>query len=224
MRELDQQIKKIAEGNDSREMDNLIREWEFFILKTAVQVCKRYVKKTDEEWSVSIQAFMEAVRRYDLERGAFIPFARRIIHNRLVDHFRKQERANREVPLEELDGLGEHRRDDTKDRIRDEIQALAQVLRLYGMDYSDLAAASPKSEKTKKACRKVLVFLKDNPAIQVKIQDEGLLPVKILALNTGVPRKTIERHRKYLIAAVEILIGDYPCLAAYIPLDGGVVE
>lgn len=222
MRELDLRIKKIADGNDSLEMDELIREWEFFILKTAVQVCKRYIKKTDEEWSVSIQAFLEAVRRYDLERGAFIPFARRIIHNRLVDHFRKQERKNREVPLEELDNLSKPDGYDTQERMRDEIQALGQVLMLYGMDYSDLAAASPKSEKTKTACRKVLVVLRENPEMQLKIREKGLLPVKILALNTGVPRKTIERHRKYLIAAVEILTGDYPCLSAYIPLDGGM--
>jgi len=32
---------------------------------------------------------------------------------------------------------------------------------------------------------------------------------------SGVPRKIIERHRKYIIAATEIVGGDYPHLSQY---------
>jgi RNA polymerase sigma factor len=34
--------------------------------------------------------------------------------------------------------------------------------------------------------------------------------------NTNVPRKILERHRKYIIAAIEILSGEYPYLADYL--------
>jgi RNA polymerase sigma factor len=34
--------------------------------------------------------------------------------------------------------------------------------------------------------------------------------------NTHVPRKILERHRKYIIAAIEILSGEYPYLADYL--------
>ncbi len=43
-----------------------------------------------------------------------------------------------------------------------------------------------------------------------------LLPVKILEKNTKVPRKIIERHRKYIIAAIVILSGEYLELAEYL--------
>jgi RNA polymerase sigma factor len=34
--------------------------------------------------------------------------------------------------------------------------------------------------------------------------------------NSQVPRKILERHRKYIVAAIEILSGEYPYLAEYL--------
>jgi len=42
------------------------------------------------------------------------------------------------------------------------------------------------------------------------------LPIKIISENAKVPRKILERHRKYIITAAEILSGDYPKLAEYL--------
>ncbi len=41
------------------------------------------------------------------------------------------------------------------------------------------------------------------------------MPVTLIEKNSKVPRKILERHRKYIIAAAEIMTGDYPCLAGY---------
>ena len=43
-----------------------------------------------------------------------------------------------------------------------------------------------------------------------------LLPIKELSEASGVLRKILERHRKYIIAATEILDGDFPILAGYL--------
>jgi len=42
------------------------------------------------------------------------------------------------------------------------------------------------------------------------------LPLKIIEKNTNLPRKILENHRKYIIAAVVILSGEYPLVAEYI--------
>jgi RNA polymerase sigma factor len=39
--------------------------------------------------------------------------------------------------------------------------------------------------------------------------------MKELVSATGISRKILDRHRRYIIAAVEILSGDYPLLAEY---------
>jgi RNA polymerase sigma factor len=41
------------------------------------------------------------------------------------------------------------------------------------------------------------------------------LPLNIIEKYTNVPRKLLERHRKYIIAALEIMSGDFPNLAGY---------
>ena len=42
------------------------------------------------------------------------------------------------------------------------------------------------------------------------------LPMKELSKNSGVDRKTLERHRKYLIAVALILMEDLPHMAEYV--------
>ena len=42
------------------------------------------------------------------------------------------------------------------------------------------------------------------------------LPMKELELASGVARKILDRHRRYIIAAAEILSGEYPVLAEYL--------
>jgi len=43
-----------------------------------------------------------------------------------------------------------------------------------------------------------------------------LLPLKVLENNLKLPRKILERHRKYIIAGAEIISGDYPILSEYL--------
>jgi len=42
------------------------------------------------------------------------------------------------------------------------------------------------------------------------------LPVKAIENSLQIPRKIIERHRKYIITAIEIISGDYPMLCEYL--------
>jgi len=43
-----------------------------------------------------------------------------------------------------------------------------------------------------------------------------LLPIRELSEESGVVRKILDRHRKYIIAGAEILDGDFPILASYL--------
>ena len=57
-------------------------------------------------------------------------------------------------------------------------------------------------------------LLKD-PALFQKMRETGNFPIKEISERAGVMRKILERHRKYIIAAAEILNGEYPLLAEY---------
>ena len=47
------------------------------------------------------------------------------------------------------------------------------------------------------------------------MRETKALPVKEILAVSDVKKKILERHRKYIIVAAEILNGEYPLLAEY---------
>ena len=101
-----------------------------------------------------------------------------------------------------------------------EIDALSAQLRPYGIEFEDLIEASPKAKKTKELCKQIIEYILQNPAILLKVRQKKRIPIKIFQENLSVPQKFMNRHRKYIIAVVEILSGDYLYLQEYVAFIG----
>ena len=82
---------------------------------------------------------------------------------------------------------------------------------------SGLAAAA--------ACRRVLDYARANPALLEKVAETGQLPMNELALGSGTERKTLERHRKYLVAILLAFTNGYEIIRGHLcqigPVRGG---
>ena len=216
MRELDLQAAQAKD--DQKALEDFIRSQEGFIIKAASRASKHYITKSDDEWSVALSAFVEAVEKYELEKGSFMAFAELLIRRRLIDFFRINGRFNEEIHVEDIENEPDKSVDENE--IKLEILSLGEDLKLYGIEFMELADASPKAQKTRDACRKAINWMLENPMIINQLREAHQLPIKIIENNTGVPRKILERHRKYIIAVVEILTGDYPWLNEYVRMEG----
>jgi RNA polymerase sigma factor len=216
MREIDNMVVQVKD--DEKALEDFIRSQEGFIIKAASRTSKHYITKSDDEWSIALSAFVEAVEKYNLEKGSFMAFAELLIRRRLIDWFRINGRNNEVIHVEDI----ENEPDTSKEteEIKLEILALEEDLRLYGISFMDLADASPKAQKTRDACRKAINWIIENPLIINQMKESKQLPIKIIENNSAVPRKILERHRKYIIAVVEILAGDYPWLNEYVRQEG----
>ena len=212
VRELDQRAVKAA--NDEQELNALVEKYDSFILKSASMAARQYVSKNDDEWSIALSAFSEAIKKYSYEKGSFISFAELLIHRRLLDYFRTRKRFDAEVQVDRIEDNAIIENSD--DNLKLEIEAISQVLESYGFSFMDLAECSPKARKTKAACARAVVYLLDKAVLVAEMRNSKQLSVKIVEKNTGLPRKVIERHRKYIIAAIEILSGDYPYISEYL--------
>ncbi len=207
--------KTITEAKkDDRSMEDFIGLHEAFILKSASKASRRFVSKSDDEWSVSLSAFTEAMDKYDSDKGGFLTYASVIIRSRLIDWFRINGRQSSDLHTEDM--YIEKEDKGYNDDLRLEIYALGETLDKYGISFVDIADNSPKAGKTRESCRTILRYLLDNPILVAEIRRTGSLPLKILENNLDLPRKIMERHRKYIIAAMEILTGDYPYLSEYL--------
>ena len=207
----------LAAKTDEQALNNLIETQKSWILKVCSDVTHRYITDSDDEWSTALLAFHEAVQSYDESKGTFLAFASVVIRRRLLDDIRSQWRHKGEIHV--LPGELKEEPDrsiDTAQAAREEIAAAQAILKPYGFSFFDLAESSPKAEKTKAACCSAVIALLNDGELLDKMRKNKALPMKELEKASGVARKILDRHRRYIIAAAEILSGEYPVLAEYL--------
>ena len=213
---------------DSEAADALIRQYMGFIRSETVKFLHTAPENGHEdELSIAMLAFYEAVLAYERNRGAFLPYAARAIKNRLIDHYRTEKRHGNVISLhtplggEEDGGELLDTIPDTVDHAEDyavrtasrrEIQEFSEKLAQFGLTFSDVADNCPRQERTFAACRRVLDFARTQPELLKRVEDTGKLPMGELSAGSGTDRKTMERHRKYLVA---ILLAFYEAVLAY---------
>ena len=159
-------------------------------------------------------AFHQAALAYDSSRGAFVPLAAAAIRNRIIDYRRKERRHEGVLSLDQRLDDGDSRtlldqldtgRDELAERqvrqeAREEIGEFAVQLREFGLRLTDVAADCPRQARTLAACHRALDYAKGHPALLEQLLATRRLPLNALAEGSGVERKTLERHRRYLVA------------------------
>lgn len=132
MREIDSVAVRAKENKQT--LETFIHDHEHFILKSASRVTHRYITKSDDEWSVALIAFTQAVDDYELNKGSFLTFAKLVIKRRLIDYFRRQGKFQKEISVDSntFDGeLGD-------DEDRDLSIKLAVTEKVYDLESNDV--------------------------------------------------------------------------------------
>lgn len=228
-------VASIQLGNEELRND-LIQQYRPFILKTASRFSKRYIDPSrDDEYSVALTAFDEAINGYSPESGGkFLSFAAQVMTRRLIDFARKEERHAALVPFSAMESAGEDEglspltRLESKEALaaydldrekaarREEIEALAEELAGFGIRFAELSDHSPKHHDSRKLLLGIGRRLAETPDLFALLKEKRQLPLKELCEKERVSRKTLERNRKYLIAVALIAGGPYGWLKPYI--------
>jgi RNA polymerase sigma factor len=226
----DLDLLAIDAKNNEDSMNKLITQYENFILRCASSAARSYISKSDDEWSIALSAFTEAINNYSVGKGSFLNFAELVIRRRIIDFMRSKSRYSPEITVNPSLFNTDAKDEDEytmqseiakkvsvveDNSIKLEITLINEVFSEYGFSFMDLAECSPKSKKTKKSCAQAVAYLINNPILTSEIKIKKQLPLNIIEKHTRIPRKLLERHRKYIIAAVEIMSGDFPNLAGY---------
>ena len=222
-------------AGDEREFERLINQYKPFIASCASKTTGRHIDQHDDEMSVAMIAFSEAVRRYRPESGKFLPFAANVIRSRLIDQIRETSREPQTCPLDTRNTndnacspsgaatplcLVQQPDSLYDDPLKLEIVCLTTALSRYHIRFSDVVDCSPRSEKTKQAAKLVAAQFRDDPTLLYTLRKTGQLPMIELEKRSGVSRKTISRHRNYIVCLAEILSGEYECLSEYVYRKG----
>jgi RNA polymerase sigma factor len=96
-----------------------------------------------------------------------------------------------------------------------EIEQLRKELSEWGINFFELAACSPKHKKTQKICNDIVGFLLSDPGLMKGIRSSNQLPVSEIEKGLRIPRKIVERFRKYIISVLLVETGDYQYIKEY---------
>ena len=225
-------IKQVQMAQKSAEAaDAFVRQYMPFIKSETAKFLKRPPQEgQDEELGIAMFAFYESAMAYHRGRGAFLNLAALAIRNRLIDHYRKEQRHGNvislEMPAGDEDGASlmdqiQDDRNETEDSVtrsaaQKEIAEFARQLMKFDISITDVADYCPKQERTLTACMRVLEYAKEHPELLDILVESRKLPVAQLIQGSGVDRKTLERHRKYVVAILLAYTNGYEIIRGHL--------
>ena len=219
-----------AAKESSAKADDLIRAYIPFIRSEATKFMSRLCTDQDDEYSIAMMAFYEAIMGYERGRGAFLSYAAMLIRSRLIDYQRKEARHQGHLSLyEENSGDDDRTLMDTvadsrdhfeesavRDATRQEIEELSAVMAQFDVSFSDVADNCPRQERTLAACAAAIRHAVENPRLLDELLRTKKLPLAHLVSGSGAERKTLERHRKYILAMLLIQTNGYEIIRGHL--------
>jgi len=234
---LEEKVLLIQQGNNKMR-DDLIHAYKPFVAKVVSSICKRYISENDDEFSIGLIAFNEAIDKFSNEKGnSLLSFADILIRRKVIDYIRQQARGPQTVSvnfesefldedrpsssIEDEISIEDYRKKSEEQQRRDEIIQFQQVLLEFGLSFQDIVQQSPKHADARRNAIEVARTIIENEELKQQLLDKKRLPIKQLEKLVSLSRKTIERNRKYIIAISLIFMGDYIYLRDYLK---GVLE
>lgn len=212
-------IYKAQKGNETEREALLLKNMEF-VKRVGSKVCGRRLDNHDDEMSICLIAFNQALDSYKHETNVpFKSYASVVIRNKLIDYIRKENR-HKHLPLEitndnfeedtyspaEIQEAVKIFQIQSDEALRkQEIIQLSDILQKFAITWDDLIKYCPKHQRKRSLCIKAAAILANDDDLWEYFWRNKMLPIKKLTEELDVSRKTVERSRKY-IAATAILI------------------
>lgn len=228
-RSLEERVEKAKKNEE--ELDKLIEEYKPFIASTLQKKKGKYLKYGyDDELTIGMMAFKEAIEAYDKSKGKFLSFAKQVITLRGIDYYRKNKKledtiylqGNNDIENEDIKSvilnraIEEYKHKNLNEMRRLEILEYKKELKEWGIEFIELVKASPKQQKLKKTYKDIAQFIIQNQDILNKLKSMKRLPLKEIEESMTINRKKLERGRIYIIALIIAITGDYELIREYI--------
>lgn len=192
-------------------VNELIKNHMPFIIKCISDVTGRYVScENDEELSIGLLGFHEAIERYDNEKGHFLSYAKLVIGSRIKNYL-KSENKHLHSSLDELIDKGIDIKDEYFEPKEDngvlleEINKLKNEISSFGFTLEDLVNEAPKQQATRKNAIILSEEISKDEEFTSFMYLKKRLPIKRIVLKFSVTEKVIKRSKKFIISVVIII-------------------
>ncbi len=202
--------------------DNLIEKHMPFIVKTISEVTGRYVScENDEEVSIGLLAFNEAIERFDDDKGHFISFAKLVISSRIKNYL-KSEKRHQHSSFEELVDNGMDLKDEYIEKeeenreLIDEIALFKKTISSFGFGLEDLVEEAPKQQATRINAINLSKQISKEKDLTDFMYEKKRLPISKIVTRFNVTEKVVKRSKKFIISVVVIITENMTLLKNWI--------
>lgn len=197
-----------------------------FIISCISKFTGRYVSiENDDEYSIGMMAFVEAIEKYKESRGDFYAFSRLVIESRLKNFFEKENKHSKNKSIEDykergtdlVDNLENHDKDDlNREFTINEIKKLKEEIDDFGFGFEELVNEAPKHKDT----REKAIDISEKSSREKDITDfmfvKKRLPIKNMSDRFDVSEKVIRKSKLFIITVIIILFRGYRNLKLWI--------
>lgn len=224
-----------AKSGDVMARETILVQFQPLLFRTLMNLCRRPITESEDEYAIALIAFNDAIDRYQADKGSFVGFATLLIKRRVIDEFRSNQR-HQEIPyatfaFEDEEGqtsntvenkvsVDRYWEEQKAKAIREEIVEYTGRLRDFGISMDQLIEVSPSHQDAREAAIGVAKILIDDPFMREHLLRDKTIPLKQLVSQITVSKKTVERHRKYIIAVALLMLGDYHYLQDFVQERG----
>ena len=207
--------EKIALEN----LDQLINQHMAFLIRTVSNFTGKYVSiENDDEFSIALIAFTEAVKKYDEDRGNFLGFAKLVIESRLKTYLGKKRKESSEVSLEAMqaEGIDFAEEKEENSSLHEEIIQYREELLLFGLTLEVLADRAPKHSDTRKRAVTVAEIASEDKETVEETYLKKKLPIRKVARLSKVTEKIVKGSKEFILSVLIIFVKQFPGLVYWI--------
>lgn len=205
------------------DINEIIEEYIPFIIKTISKFTNRYVSiENDEEFSIGLVGFYEAVQKYNNDKGPFLPFAQLVITSRLKNYYNKENKHNLHISMDSMEEEGINIKEklsnpiEDKSELVDEMDELKREINIFGFSLEDLVDEAPKHVDTRANALDLSEKVsKDKPLVDF-MYTKMRLPIKQISLKYRVTQKVIKGSKKFIITGIIIFYKNFRNLKLWI--------
>ncbi|WP_195237050.1 sigma factor [Romboutsia sp. 1001285H_161024_C4] len=212
--------KEVFQNGDINE---IVEENIGFIINTISKVTGKYVSiENDDEFSIGLMAFVEALDKYNQEKGPFLSFAKIVIESRVKNYLVKEKKKVDVVSIDLYKEIGIDINNilynpiEDKTELINEIQQFKEELNLFKLTMEDLIKEAPKHRDTRENAINVSKKASKDLEVTDFMYEKKRLPIKKISLKYMVTEKIINRSKKFIISLIIIFFKKYRNLMLWI--------
>lgn len=203
--------------NNPEKINQFIQDYQPFILKVASEIKNGYIDaQNDEELSIALMAFHEAMKKYDYEKGSFLSFARLIISNRLKNYWKSENRFSHDDIEVVMNQPAQEERFD----LQSEIHSFEQELLKFNITFEDLIQESPIHTDTRERAISIGRKTGSDQGLMDHLYAKRRLPITKISNQFKVSIKIIKRSKTFITGTALIVYNKFSIIGEWLQKKG----